>query len=206
MIEDFRELTDFQLDVLREIGNIGAGNAATALAQMVNHKIEMVVPRISILPFPEVADTLGGPEALVAGINLKVTGDVTGNMLFLLPIVSAGILVDMLMGRPEGQTGTLEEMERSALKEVGNILSATFLGALSMFTSLVMSPSVPSLAIDMAAALLSSVLSELGEVGNHTLIIESTFVRDGCQVIGYFFLLPEPNSLDRILAALGVNS
>lgn len=121
MVKDFRQLTDFQLDALREIGNIGAGNAATALAQMVNRKIDMKVPRISILPFAEVADTVGGAEALVAGINLQILGDIRGNMLFLLPAPSASLLVDMLFSRQEGQASGLDEMDRSALMEIGNI-------------------------------------------------------------------------------------
>lgn len=205
MVKDFRQLTDFQLDALREIGNIGAGNAATALAQMVNRKIDMKVPRISILPFAEVADTVGGAEALVAGINLQILGDIRGNMLFLLPAPSASLLVDMLFSRQEGQASGLDEMDRSALMEIGNILSATFLGAVSMVTSLNISPSVPALAFDMAGAILNSVLYQIGEVADDTMLIETAFVRGGCQIIGYFFLIPEPLSLGKILASLGVN-
>lgn len=207
MVYDFNELSGMQIDALKEIGNVGAGNAATALAQMINDKIDMTVPQVSILPFSEVADLIGGPDTHVVGIYLAVSGSAPCNILFMMPIAKAFLLVDMLMGRPPGQTSpdNFEDMEISAMGEVGNIISATYLNALSMFTQLSFIPSVPAIGIDMAGALLSSVLAQFGEIADHVLVLETEFKKGEQGVMGHFFLLPEPGSLDSILTALGVN-
>ncbi|NPV25945.1 MAG: chemotaxis protein CheC [Firmicutes bacterium] len=205
MVEDFSELSAMQIDALREIGNIGAGNAATALAQLLNRRINMAVPRISIVPFPKVPEAVGGAERLMVGVYLRVQGSAPGNILFLLPITNAYLLVDMLLGLPRGTTTALDDMGQSVLQEVGNILAGAYLNALSMFTSLNMVPSVPALAVDMAGAILSAVLFQLGEVGDHALLVETQFTENEIQVIGHFFLLPEPEALDTIMSGLGVN-
>lgn len=204
MGDSFTSLSIIQLDALREIGNIGAGNAATALSQMVNRKIDMTVPQINAVPFNQVADMVGGPEQLVIGLYLRVEGNAPSNILFILPLKSASSLIDMLMGKPLGSTKEFNELDISALKELGNILAGSYLNALAMFTNLVFAPSVPALAIDMAGAILSTVLIQLGEVGDHALVIETVFFEDNQEVKGHFFLLPEPGSLDLIMEALGV--
>jgi chemotaxis protein CheC len=204
MLEEFTQLSDLQLDALKEIGNVGAGNAATSLSMMINRRIEMNVPQLKILPFSELSDAVGGAESLVVGVYLQVEGSVPCGILFILPIDSAKNLVDMLMGMPAGSTRIMGEMEQSALKEVGNILAATYLNALAMFTGLSFSPSVPSLAIDMSGAIVSAVVFTLGEVGDHALLVETEFIEDGQQVVGNFLLLPEPGFLDIILERLGV--
>lgn len=206
MIEDFAELSNLQIDALKEIGNIGAGNAATALAQMVNTKIDMTVPKISILPFNEVPSLVGGPDMPVTAIFLMVQGDASANILFMLPVPAARLLIDMVMGQPAGSTETFNEIEQSALMEIGNILAATYLNAMSSFTELSLRPSVPALAFDMAGAILNVVLAQLGQVGDHVLLLETDFKKDEQEVVGHFFLLPEPGALDLILAALGVSN
>lgn len=207
MVKDYNELSGIQLDALREIGNIGAGNAATALAQMVSAKIDMTVPKVKILPFTEVPDQIGGADLHVAGIYFNVQGQAPASILFILAIEKACLLIDMLLGRPPGQTGIydLDEMEMSAMMELGNILSSTYLNSLSMFTSLSFITSVPALGIDMAGAVLDAILAQFGEVGDHVLVLETEFTKDDQDVVGHFFLLPEPGSLDIILTALGVN-
>lgn len=207
MVQDFSELSGLQLDALREIGNIGAGNAATALAQMVQAKIDMTVPEVTILPFAEVPDLIGGADTHVTGIYFNVTGPAPTSILFILSIEKACLLIDMLLGRRPGETTaeTLSELEMSAMMELGNILSATYLNALAMFTQLTFLPSVPALAIDMAGAVLDAILAQFGEIADHVLVLETQFVRDQEEVVGHFFLLPEPDSLNTILAALGVS-
>ena len=147
MTDNFNELTSIQLDALKEIGNIGAGNAATALAQMVNSKIDMDVPRVSILPFEDVADLIGGAEKYVVGIYLNVSGSAPLSILFILPIDKACLLADMLIGKELYSTNPeeLSDMDISAMMELGNIISATYLNSLAMFTQLSFSPSVPAL-------------------------------------------------------------
>lgn len=206
-MNDFKELSNLQVDALREIGNIGAGNAATALAQMVQSKIDMSVPKVSILPFDQVPDLIGGADVFVAGIYLTVTGSAPASILFLLPVDQACRLVDMMMGMPIGQSSpdNLGEIEHSAMMELGNIISATYLNALAMFTQLTLAPSVPALGMDMAGALLNAVLAQFGEVADHVLVLETQFKKDDEDVVGHFFLLPEPGSLNTILTALGVS-
>jgi len=196
-----------QLDILREIGNIGSGNAATALAQLLNAKIDMNVPQVNILPFAEVPDLVGGADLHVVGLFLIATGSAPASILFLLPVDKACLLVDMLMGKEWGKTdpSNLSDMDISALMELGNIICATYLNALAMFTQLDFRPSVPALGIDMAGAILNTVLAQFGAVADHVLVLETEFKRDEQEIVGHFFLLPEPGSLDVILASLGVS-
>lgn len=207
MINDFSDLTGLQIDALREIGNIGSGNAATALATMLNSKIDMSVPQISILPFSDVPETVGGADTLVVGIFLKVHGseNANANILFLMSIERALLLVDLLMGRNPGETQEFGEIELSAMQEIGNIIAGTYLNALAMFTKLTLLPSVPALGIDMAGALIDAVLAQFGEIGDYVLLLETQFIKGSQDVIGHFFLLPEPGALDTILNALGVS-
>ncbi|MGQ9629634.1 MAG: chemotaxis protein CheC [bacterium] len=201
MIED---LTSIELDALKEVGNIGAGNAATALSQIIDKKIIMTVPKVSIVRLEQVQDVVGGPETLVVGIYTRVLGDAPSNIMFLLPRESGLALVDMVMGRPQGSTRTLTEIEQSALKEIGNILGSAYLNALSKFANLNLIPSVPALAFDMAGAILSVVSIELSQLGDYALFIETDFADKSDLVKGHFFLIPDPGSLDIVLEAIGI--
>ena len=194
--EEVMMLTPMQLDALREIGNIGAGNAATALSQIINRKIDMSVPRLNILPLSEVPEVVGGADTMVAGVYLRVFGPAPSSILFLLPRDSAFSLVDMAMNREHGTTESLNAMDESALMEIGNILAGSFLNALS---------SLPALAMDMAGAILSVILIQLGQVGDYALVIETEFATEANDVRGHFFLIPDPGSLNVILGTLGVS-
>ncbi|MBP2642444.1 MAG: cheC [Firmicutes bacterium] len=204
MSEEVLKLSDLQLDALKEVGNVGAGNAATALSQIINRKIDMAVPQVSILPLGEVPNVVGGPDMMVAGVYLRVYGPAPGSILFLLPRDSAFYLVDTLMGRGERDSNTLDEMDQSALLEIGNILAGAYLNSLSYFTKFTLLPSIPALAMDMAGAILSVVLIQLGQMGDHALVIETEFTTEADGVRGHFFLIPDPGSLGTILAAIGV--
>jgi chemotaxis protein CheC len=203
MIDEFN-LSPNQLDALREIGNVGAGNSATALSQVINKKIDMNVPKVSIVPIEEVPELVGGPDSLIVAVFLRVYGRAPGNILFLMPKESAFYLVDDLMGREHGTTQTLDEMDMSALKEVGNILTGSYLNAFFHFTSISMIPSIPSLAIDMAGAILNVVLVQLGQMGDHAMVIETKFLAEDDSVNGHFFLVPDPGSLGTLVKAVGV--
>lgn len=189
-------------DVLKELGNIGAGNATTALAQMLNCKVDMSVPQVKLLEFKDVATLMGGEEQLMAGIYLGVEGDITGSIMFLLEKDSARHLVGKLMGMPiEGED--FSEMEVSALQEVGNIITGSYLNSLSMMTNLMILPSIPSLAIDMAGAILSVPAIEFGVLGDNILLIQTQFF-DEIQLDGYFILIPDLESYEKILTSLGI--
>ena len=204
MSEEILKLTSFQLDALRDIGNIGAGNAATALSQLINKKIDMTVPKVAILPLGEVPEIVGGPDSMIAGVFLRVYGLAPGSILFLLPNDSAYYLVDMLMGRENGSTKTLSNIDESALMEIGNILAGAYLNSFSYFTKINLLPSIPALAVDMAGAILSVILIQLGQMGDHALVIETEFTTENEGISGHFFLIPDPGSLNTILEAIGV--
>ncbi|MGE4282173.1 MAG: chemotaxis protein CheC [Clostridia bacterium] len=198
------ELNNLHLDVLKEIGNIGAGNAATALAKLLNKKVDMDVPKVQILEFKKVADLLGGADSLVVGILLSVTGDLNGYIMFMLEQKYAHLLVNMLMGKELENIEEFNEMDISALKEIGNILSGAYLSSLSSLTNLNICPSIPALTIDMAGAILSVPAIEFGKVGDTVLFIETAFIDFEHAIVGNFFLIPDVESYAILLKALGV--
>lgn len=201
---DISNINSFHLDVLKEIGNIGAGNAATALAKLLDKKIDMKVPQIRVMKFSEVSDVLGGAETEVVGIQLGVTGDINGNILFVLDLISARRLVNILMGNSVNQEITFDSMECSALQEIGNILAGSYLSSLSNLTNLKILSDIPGLAIDMAGAILSVPAIEFGKSSDTALYIENEFLYGSDSVIGDFFLVPDEASYIRLLKALGV--
>jgi len=202
----FNNFGEFQIDVLREVGNIGAGNAATALSKLIQKEVDMKVPQVKILGFDEIADFVGGAEALVVTVFLRVEGDCPGNMFFIVDYASARNLLRKLFGMQEivEADEQLSDMELSALHEIGNILAGSYLSSLADFTNLNMQPSVPALAIDMAGAILSYGLIELGNSGDFALTIDTAFFEGNEEVEGHFFLLPDPDSLEKLFSALGV--
>jgi len=201
----FDELSSQYFDVLKEIGNIGAGNATTALAQMMGGKIDMSVPQVKLLDFKDVGDMMGGAEQIMAGIYLKVEGDIDGSIMFLLEQSSARHLVSKMMMQEETDTDEpLDEIQMSALKEVGNIIAGSYLNSLAQMTNLKMIPSVPYLAIDMAGAILSVPAIEFGVMGDSMLLIETQFF-DEIKLSGYFILLPDLDGYAKILKALGIS-
>lgn len=204
-MEDVLQLTKAQLDALRELGNIGSGNAATALAQFLNRKIDMDVPMAKILPLDQVSGLVGGPEQQVMGIFLKVMGQLSGRFILLIPTTTAVKLLQALMpGFEIAAPGKFGDMETSCMREIGNILAGSFLNALSVLTRVPMLNSLPSMAIDMAGALLDTVISDMAAVSDHVLMIETSFVESQENLRIHIFLLPDPASLDRLLEILGV--
>lgn len=197
---------DIQLDTLKEIGNIGAGNAATSLSQLLQKPIEMRVPDVSIIGFDEIADVVGGPEEVVVSVFLRIEGELPGCMFFTLSLHSARQLLESIMVNEN--EGEFDELELSALQEVGNILSGSYLSSLADFTGLNLQPSVPALAIDMAAAILSYGLIEVGKVGDLALLIDTTVLdlslEEDNNITGKFFLLLDPDSFEKLFATLGV--
>jgi len=191
------------LDVLREIGNIGAGNAATSLAKMIDKKVDMKVPVVKILEFDEVPEILGGPENVVCGIFFKIEGDITGSIMFVLDQISAMNLVNLLMPRDNSD---FDEFTISALQEIGNILSGAYISSLSGLTNLKITISVPALAIDMAGAILSVPAIHFGQMSDNVLIIQNEFIetQEAKKVDGYFFLIPDMESYEVLLGSLGV--
>ncbi len=195
-------LNSKELDALKEVGNIGAGNAATALSQILSKRVDMTVPRARVLSLDKVPELLGGTENLVVGVYLRVFGDIQGNIMFLLPTASAERLVAMLLGTVD-EAGIEGEISQSAVMEVGNILTSSYLNALSAFSGLTVVPSTPALAFDMAGAILSTILIELSEVSDYALLIETEFIGEGEAIDGNFFMIPDLDSLHVLLKSIG---
>lgn len=190
-------------DVLKELGNIGAGNAMTALSQMLQCKVDMKVPQVRLLEFSEVGELVGGEEQIMVAVFLYVEGDITGSMMFMLQEQSAKHLIRKItMGMlPDGSE--FEEMGLSAMQEVGNIITGAYLNSLSSMTGLRIFPSPPALTIDMAGAILSVPASQFGVYGDKILLIQSQFY-DEVELDGYFILIPDLESYEKILATLGI--
>lgn len=201
---DINQIDSMHYDVLKEIGNIGAGNATTALSTMINSKIDMEVPKVALLEFKDLADAVGGAETIVVGILITLEGEINGMMMFMMEEVSAYRLVNILMGRPIDQIDNFSEMEHSALKEIGNIIAGAYLSSLSTLTGIRIDASIPYMAIDMSGAIISVPAIEFGKVGDKALIIETEFFKDDIDVNGYFILIPSIESYDVILTSLGL--
>jgi chemotaxis protein CheC len=205
-VDVFKDLADFQMDVLKEVGNIGAGHAATALSMLLDKPIDMLVPKVLMLPFEEICEIAGGAETVVLAIFLRVEGDAPGNMFFIVNLESAKNMLRHLIGFDMKGEDQYTEMELSALNEIGNILAGSYLSSLADFTHLHMSPTVPSLSIDMAGAILSYGLLQFGQMGDQALLIDTKFLEGENEVQGHFFLIPDPDSFAKIFEALGVES
>jgi len=193
-----------QFDVLKEIGNIGAGNATTALSSMINSKVDMRVPNVALLEFKELAEALGGADNIVVGILLTLEGEINGMMMFMVERADAARLVNILMGRPLESDEEFSEIEHSALKEIGNIIAGAYLSSLSSLTGIRIDASIPYMSIDMAGAILSVPAIEFGKVGDKALIIQTEFFKDEANINGYFILIPTLESYDVILTSLGL--
>lgn len=198
------QVSETYMDVLQEIGNIGAGNAMTALSQMLQCKVDMKVPQVKLLEFNEVGALMGGEEQVMVGIYLAVEGDITGSIMFLVEKASAKHLVSkVMMGFGTSEGDDFNEMEMSAMKEVSNIITGAYLNSLSSLTNLMIYPSPPDLTMDMAGAILSVPAIEFGILGDNLLLIQSQFY-DEVEIDGYFILIPDIESYSKILSSLGI--
>ncbi len=201
-MSESRGLTPLQLDALREVGNIGSGNAAVALSTMVDKKVLLSVPRASLVPLVKVSDLVGGAETPVVGVYLHISGDASGSMLLLLAENSAAELADLMVADPEEELTTVEQ---SALQETGSILAGSYLNALSQMTGILLRPSVPGFAMDMAGAIIDFILVEISQSEDYVLVIETEFDISQHKICGHLILFPDLGSLDIILGRLGVN-
>ena len=203
-MNDLRSLTPAQLDALREVANIGAAHAATALSQMTNATIMISVPRINIAPLEEVPPQLSAPEEPVAAVLMQMLGDLTGRTLLVFPKPTAMRLSELMLRRPKGSSIDLGEMEQSAIKEASNILSGAYMNALSDFMGMMLLPSPPSLTIDMSTAVLTSTYLQFGNDYDLVFCVESAFyMKDFDEHLrGFFLLLPDTASLQAILRAV----
>lgn len=203
-MEDVRDLKELQLDALREVANIGAGHAATALSQMTNRTIMIAVPEVNIRPLEDVTDLVGAPDTVIAAVMMHMMGDLTGRTLVLFHEGSARTLCDILLRRDHGTTREFGAMEQSGLKEAGNILASAYLNALSDFMGMMLVPSVPSLVIDLSGAILTTAHLNFGHDRDYAFCVETSFRVEGASdpLGGHFLLLPDMASLRSIFDAI----
>ncbi|MEN2766426.1 chemotaxis protein CheC [Ornithinibacillus xuwenensis] len=207
---NYEQLSLIQLDALREIGNIGAGNAATSMSKLIDKKVDMEVPDIKIVAFDEVMEMVGGADNLVVGILFEIHGKAPGMVYLLFSLEEAESLTKHLTNNEDIKLFDSEadnEIAFSALREAGNILAGSYLSALSDFTNINMQPSVPHLSVDMAGAILTVGLLQVSEVTDYAIII-NTKINDLNEkhngINGQFLLLPSPESFTKIFQALGI--
>jgi chemotaxis protein CheC len=203
-MEDVRDLKESQLDAMREVANIGAGHAATALSGMTNRTIMITVPRVYVRPLEDACDVLGKPDTVIAAVLMHMMGDLTGRAMVLFPEPSARTLCDFLFRRPVGSTTQFGDMEQSGLKEAGNILASAYLNALSDFMGMMLVPSVPSLVIDLSGAVLTSAHLNFGHDREYAFCVDTSFRIEGATepLGGHFLLLPDLSSLRAIFDAI----
>src|SRR5687767_13769950 len=203
-MEDIQSLTPLELDALREIANIGAGHAATALSTMTGDTIMISVPMLNVAPLEDAVGRIAEPEEPVAAVLMHMLGDLTGRTLLVFPQRVAIRLAELMLRCPPGSSKGLGPLEQSAIKEAGNILSGAYMNALSDFMGMMLLPSPPILAIDMTSAVLTTAYLQFGSDRDFVFCVESEFqIRDSQeQLRGFFLLLPDVASLHAILKAV----
>lgn len=205
-LNTFDELNDLHIDVLREIGNIGSGNAATALSSMLDRKVDISVPQVRILDYSTVTEELGGPEQILAGLLLSLSGDVTGMMMFLLHKDFAHMIINTLTGMDLDSVDDMDEFSTSAICEVGNIMAASYVNAIASLTGLMIDISPPDICVDMVGAILSVPAIYFADIGDTIIFIQDEFDRqeDDARSASYIMMIPETGSLKAIMTGLGL--
>lgn len=207
---DTKKLSSLHKDVLREIGNIGAGNATASMSQLINKKIKMEVPSVKIVTINEMMEILGGPERLIVAIFFRFEGEVTGTVYFILTVEEANDLVSKMTNRQVTsimKNGEQDPMAISVLQEVANILNGSYLSAMADFTKLRMTTTIPYLSIDMAAATIVTGLIELSRSSDYAILIDTKIVgaEPNSSTKGHFLLIPDPESIPKLFSALGIS-
>jgi len=205
---DMQTLSDLESDALREVANIGAGHAATALSQMTSRKIMISVPEVSVRRLEDVAELVGAPDTVIAGVLMHVMGDLTGRTLVVLGQESAYALCELLLRRPRTGAAGFDAMEQSTIKETGNILCSAYMNALSDFLGMMLVPSVPALVVDLAGAVLTTAYLNFGHDRDAVFCVETTFRIEGSDqaLTGQFLLMPDPPALAAIFDAIRIRN
>ncbi|MGI6751260.1 MAG: chemotaxis protein CheC [Anaerovoracaceae bacterium] len=205
MIKNYEELNDVQLDVLKEIGNIGAGNAATALSTILDETVNISLPKVRISDFDTAINALGGPEVMTVGVLLNYDGEANGMIMFLLNMEDAkGIMSILIQEDEDDAEGELSDLKLSAIKEIGNILGSSYINSISQLTGLRINISVPYVAIDMAGALMSVPIIEFGSIGDKVMFIEEAFLTEENNLTSNVVMFAEIETLKTIMERLGM--
>ncbi|MZQ75147.1 MAG: CheY-P-specific phosphatase CheC [Peptoclostridium sp.] len=193
----------YYLDVLKEVGNIGAGNALTALSQIINKKVDMEVPVIEVIETEKIVNTVETAEMLIVGVYVKFWGDISGNIMLVLDKPSSDHLIKILLGEVSDDD-FYSEMEMSAIQEIGNILSSSYINSISQLSNLNIQMSVPSVSIDMAGSILSVPAIEYSEVSDKIILIENKILEGDNEIVGNLYFMPDIDSFKLLFSNLGV--
>jgi chemotaxis protein CheC len=199
------QLNEIHIDVLREIGNIGAGNAATSLSQMLDTTVDMAVPTVRILDINDAATALGGPENAVVGILVKLYGDIEGIMMFIIEQDFVKTALQVLLGEDMVQCEKLSEIELSAISEIGNIMISAYINSIGTLSQLNIKTSVPAVSVDMVGAILSVPAIEMSSVSERIIFIEDDFLSRKDQISANMLLVPSMDSLSKLMRQLGID-
>lgn len=200
----YLNLGDDQKDVLKELGNIGTGHALTALASLIDKRIEAGLPTLQIVKYQDVPDLLGGAETLETGVMMETQG-LNGMFLFLMNEEFTKRLLNFILGEEPENVWQIGEMESSAVCEAGNIMCSSYITALSRMLDMEIQMSVPDICVDMAGAILSVPMIHFANIGNEILLIENQFYLEHVSFVCHILFLPEPEALDKIFTHLGVD-
>jgi chemotaxis protein CheC len=196
------KLTELEMDALREVGNIGIGNGATAFSKIINKSIKIVIPDTKFIPLQKFSNEFGGPEKIITAIYLQIGGDLEGEVLFFFSHSDSLKLIDMLNGRPVGTTKIVDELGMSALKEMSNIFCGAYLTALSDLFNLRLLPSIPHTASDMMQSVLDFILVKVRQYAENILTIKTQITIEGEDVAGDFMLFFHVDSYKKLLIEL----
>ncbi len=195
-------IDSFEQDALREVGNMGASHAASALSGLLNRAVTITVPQLDIIPIVKFPEIVGGAEEAVVAIYVTLSGGITATVMLVFREQYAMTLADVLMGKKSGTTKELSEMEVSAIEEVGNIMVSSFSNALADFMETEIMPTPPAFGLDMAGALLDALIIQVGQKADEAIFFHTNFVIDPETIIGHMFLSPDEDSLEKIFEKL----
>mgnify|MGYP000903197007 FL=1 len=204
-IKNLSQLSDMHIDVLREIGNIGAGNAATSLAGLLNRKIDMKAPVVRIMDIANVDNALGGPETPVVAILVELSGDIRGIMMFIVSQHFTKIMLKSLLNEENVDCMRLTDMERSAISEIGNIMIGSYVSAISELANLKIKISVPAVTSDMVGSLLTVPAAEMGAVSDEIIFVEDDFKNSNNSISANMMLVPSLDSVEKLMSGLGID-
>ena len=204
-IKNLSQLSDMHIDVLREIGNIGAGNAATSLAGLLNRKIDMKAPVVRIMDIANVDNALGGPETPVVAILVELSGDIRGIMMFIVSQHFTKIMLKSLLNEENVDCMRLTDMERSAISEIGNIMIGSYVSAISELANLKIKISVPAVTSDMVGSLLTVPAAETGAVSDEIIFVEDDFKNSNNSISANMMLVPSLDSVEKLMSGLGID-
>ncbi|MBN2458030.1 chemotaxis protein CheC [Candidatus Woesearchaeota archaeon] len=196
------KMDQYEMDALTEVGNVGVGNATTALSKLLDKRVAINIPETKFVAVERFADELGGAEQTVVTVYLQVTGDLNGEVIFIFPRKGAMELVDLIMNKSPGTTKLMEAMEESAFKEMANIFTSSYLNALAKMFDMKIIHSVPHLAIDMAQAIIDFVLIKLSQTADNLLCVKTNISIEKHNIDGTFMILFDKESLSRIINLL----